>query len=157
MEGARQVVALARHRHMIFLHGLQQGGLGARAGAVDLVGHEQLREDRTAHETEGAAPALALLHDFRAQNVGRHQIRRELHAAGVKAQHHAQRIHQLGLGQARHAHQQPVAARHEGDHDLLDHLLLPEDNPADGLAGARHALQRKLGRLGDGVFQRCGV
>ena len=39
MEGPRQVVALARDGDMIFLHRLQQRGLGARAGAVDFVGH----------------------------------------------------------------------------------------------------------------------
>ena len=41
MEQARQVVARARHGDMLFLHRLQQRRLGARAGAVDFVRHQQ--------------------------------------------------------------------------------------------------------------------
>ena len=41
MERTRQIVTLARHRHMPLLHRLQQRGLRARAGAVDFVRHQQ--------------------------------------------------------------------------------------------------------------------
>ena len=40
MEQARQVVARARDRHMLFLHRLQQRRLGARGRAIDFVGHQ---------------------------------------------------------------------------------------------------------------------
>ena len=55
VEGARQGVVGAADGDPAFLHGLQQGGLGAWAGAVDLVGHQQLAEDRAGDEAEGAA------------------------------------------------------------------------------------------------------
>ncbi|MEI9887364.1 MAG: hypothetical protein WDN08_12835 [Rhizomicrobium sp.] len=42
MERLGQVVALSRHRDVALLHRLQQRRLGARAGAVDLVGHQKL-------------------------------------------------------------------------------------------------------------------
>ncbi len=51
-----------------------RGRLRARAGAVDLVGHQQLREDRALHETERAAALGILVEDFGAEDVGRHQI-----------------------------------------------------------------------------------
>src|SRR3546814_6113887 len=61
MEGRRQHVRLARHRDAALLHRLQQSRLGARAGAVDLVGHQELAEHRTGNAAKGAAAALALL------------------------------------------------------------------------------------------------
>ena len=55
MERRRQVVAHAGDGDVMLLHRLQQRRLGARAGAVDLVGHQELGEDRAGHEAEGAA------------------------------------------------------------------------------------------------------
>ena len=40
MERRRQRVALAGDGDFVLLHGLEQGRLGARAGPVDLVGHQ---------------------------------------------------------------------------------------------------------------------
>ena len=82
VEGRRQVVALAGDGDVLLLHRLQQRRLGARAGAVDFVGHQQLGEHRALDEAEGAAAAVALLQHFRAQDVGRHQVGRELDALG---------------------------------------------------------------------------
>src|SRR3546814_7891166 len=59
------------HGDAALLHGLQQGRLRARAGAVDLVGHQELAEHRTGNEAEGAAADLVLLQDLRPQDVGR--------------------------------------------------------------------------------------
>ena len=52
---AGQIVAGAGDGDVILLHRLQQRRLGARAGAVDLVGHQQLREDRAGNEAEASA------------------------------------------------------------------------------------------------------
>ena len=156
MERARQIVALASHRHVIFLHGLQQRRLRARAGAVDLVRHQQLREDRPAHKAERAAPVGGLLHDFRAQNVGGHQIGRELHAPRIEPQHRPQRLDELGFGQTRHADQQAMAARQQRDERLLHHLLLAEDDLAHGGARGGDLLQRALSLL-CGVFRKLRI
>ena len=37
-------------------------------------------------------------------------------------------LHQLGLGQAGHADQQAMAARHQGHQGLLDHIVLAENH-----------------------------
>ena len=50
--------------------------------------------------------ALILIQNFRAQNIRRHQVRRELHAAPIQTQHPRRRFHQSRLRQARRAHQQ---------------------------------------------------
>ncbi len=46
VERLRQIMPRAGNGDVLLLHGLQQRRLGARAGAVDLVGHQELREHR---------------------------------------------------------------------------------------------------------------
>ena len=145
VEGARHVVTVAGDRDVVLLHRLQQRRLGARARAVDLVGHQQLPEDRARDEAEAALAAGALLQHFAAQDVGRHEVGGELDAAGVESEHDAHGLDQLGLGEAGKADQQRVPAAQHGDERLLDHRLLPEDHIADrGLGG---------GDLGAGRFR----
>ena len=103
-------------------------------GAVDLVGHQQLREDRAGDEAEGALAEFVLLHHLGAENVGRHQVGRELDAAGIEAEHDAQRLDQLGLGEAGHADQQRMAAGQQRHQRAFDDAFLAEDDPADAVA-----------------------
>ena len=77
-------MASAGHGNVLLLHRLQQGGLGARAGAVDLVGHQKLREHRTRDEAERAPAGTALVEHLGAQNIGGHQVGRELDALGIE-------------------------------------------------------------------------
>ena len=149
MEGGGQVVALAGDGDMVLLHRLQQRRLGARAGAVDLVRHQQLREDRALDEAEMALAVGALVENLGAEDVGRHQVRRELDAPRAEAEHRAHGLDQLGLGEAGHADEQAVAAGEQGDQREVDDLLLAEDDLAD--LGARRAdgAERGLGRLDD--------
>ena len=156
MEGRRQVVALAGDRDVVLLHGLQQRRLGLGAGAVDLVGHQQLGEDRALDEAEAApAAAGAVLQHLRADDVGGHQVGRELDALGIEPQHLAQRLHQQRLGEARHADQQRVAARQDGDERALDHLLLAEDDRRGGFLDALDALAGRFDATDDGVVGLC--
>ncbi len=110
VEWARQRMLDAADRHPVFLHRLQQGGLGAWAGAVDLVGHQQLAEHRPRHEAEAAPPVGCLIQDFAAQDIGRHQVRGELHPLALQAEDGAERLHQPALAKPRHTNQQQVAA-----------------------------------------------
>ena len=153
VERRRQVVALAGDGDVLLLHRLQQRRLGARAGAVDFVGHQQLGEDRALDEAEGAAAAVALLQHFGAQDVGRHQVGRELDALASMPEHDAQGLDQLGLGEAGHADQQQVTAGQQRNQRLIDDLLLAINDLADG--GARlpqlAAQPLDIGQGGEGV------
>ena len=100
VEGARHVVAVAGDGDVVLLHRLQQRRLGARARAVDLVGHQQLAEDRPGDEAEAALAAGALLQHLAADDVGRHQVGGELDAARVEPEHDPHGLDQLGLGEA---------------------------------------------------------
>ncbi len=105
VERARQIVADAGNGDVILLHRLEQSGLGARAGAVDLVGHEKLGEDRAGNEAEAAGAVGRLVHHLRTGNVRWHQVRGELDAALGEPKDDAQRFDQLGLGETGNADQ----------------------------------------------------
>ena len=132
---------------MIFLHRLQQRRLRARAGAVDLVRHQQLREHRAFDKTERAAADRPLFQHFRAENIGGHQVGRELHAARIKPEHNAQCLDQLGFREAGHADEQAMAASQHSHQRLLDNQFLPENDRANRRFGRRHLGQRGFGAL----------
>ncbi len=64
-------MADAVDRHLIFLHALQQRGLGARRHAVDFIHQQQVGEHRSGME---AVSAGCHVEDVGAQNVSRHQV-----------------------------------------------------------------------------------
>ena len=75
-----------------------------------------------------------LVHRFRAHDIRRHQIGRELDAVERQIQRVGNGLNQQGFGQAGHAHQQAVALRkHSGKHQP-HYLVLPHDDLADFLA-----------------------
>ncbi len=82
---------------------------------------------------------MILLEDVGAGDVGGHQVGGELDAVELEVEHLGQRRDQRGLRQPGHAHQQAVAAREEGDEQVVDELLLAVDPLSDlrhdGLAG----------------------
>ena len=121
--------------------------------AVDFVGHQQLGEDRALDEAEGAAAGIAFLHHLGAQDVGRHQVGGELDALGFHAQHDAQSLDQLGLGEAGDADQQQVAARQERNQGLIDDILLAINDLADrGARGPELGAQAfDVGQGGEGI------
>ena len=89
-------------------------------------------------------PARRLVQHLRAQDVGRHQVGGELDALVDQAQDGAERLDQAGLGQARHADQEHVAAGQDGDQRLVDDPLLAEDDPADLAPDLVQPLDRPL-------------
>ena len=137
-------MAHAGDRDVLLLHGLQQGRLGARAGAVDFVGHQQLAEDRALHEAELPAALVGLFEDFGADDVGGHQVGGELDAALVKAENTAERGRKLGLGKTGRADQQGMATRQNGGERELDHFLLAENDLANGFPDLYQAFARPL-------------
>ena len=63
---------LAADRHLALLHHLEQGALDLGRRAVDLVGEQQVREDRA---ERGAELAGLLVVDPRPDEVGRDEVR----------------------------------------------------------------------------------
>jgi len=130
-----QRVLRAAGSNRVLLHRFEQRGLRLRRGAVDLVGEDHLPEQRPALKLETAPPGRRVFgDDVRADNVGRHQVRRELDAREFETQRFGQRADEQGLAEAGHAFEQRVSASEEACEHALDDLLLPDDHLADFVA-----------------------
>ena len=136
-EGAGQLARGVVHRDLALLHGFQQGALRARAGAVDLVGQQHLREHRAGVEDEGLAAALEHAH---AHEVAGHEVGRELHAGEAQAERYRQRLRQRGLAHPGHILDQQVPASHQAGHAVLDPVTLAHDDGVDLVDQAGKAL-----------------
>ena len=108
--------------HLLLLHRLEQGRLGLRRGAVDLVSEHEVREDGSRAERQLAA---ALVEDPRTRHVGRHEVGRELDAGGLEAEDPGEGAHDEGLREPGHVLEQHVAAGQDADQDELMASRLP--------------------------------
>ena len=123
-----EVVADAGDGDLVFLHRLEQRRLRLRRRAVDLVGEDDVGEDRPADEPDDALAGRAVLLDhFRAEDVGRHQVGRELDAVEPQVDGLGELLDEQRLGQPGNAAQQAVPAGEKRDQDLADDPLLADD------------------------------
>ena len=156
-ERLRQRVGLARDRHLALLHDLQQRALHLGGRAVDLVGEQEVAEDRTELGVE--APGVRPV-DARADEVGRHQVRRELDAPELPAEHVGERLDGQRLRQPGDALEQHVAAGEQRDEQALEHRVLADDHALELVQGVLEPGARVLDDLGPvfGIHQissRC--
>ena len=114
-----------------------------------------MAEDGTALELEVLPSVGVLDDDVGADDVSRHQVRRELDPRERQIQALRQRPDEEGLAEARHALEQHVAAGKQADQHVRDDLVVPHDDLADlGAQGpergdeVRHAPFLGLDRLG---------
>ena len=115
---------------MVFLHRLEERRLRLRRRPVDLVGQDDLREDRPLHEAQAAMPAVLVEH-LRAGDIGRHQVRGELDPLEGEVEDLRERLDQQRLGQSGHAGDQAVSAGEERHQHLVDDRVLADDDFAD--------------------------
>ena len=141
----------ARGRDVILLHGLQQGRLGLRWRAVDLVRKNHLREDRSGDEAQHAMARL-FVEDLRTRDVRRHQVGRELDALEGQVQNLRDGLDEQRLGKTRHACNQTVTAGEQRHQDLIDHVVLADDDLPDLREDSRAARGDAIGDLGDVRF-----
>ena len=130
-EGQFELVGPLPDRHALLLHRLEQGRLGLGRCAIDLVGQDDVGEDRPLLELEELLALRAFLDDVGADDVGRHQIGRELHPRELQVQHVTQRVHELRLTEPGNPFQQDVAVREQAGEDAPDDLLIADDALAD--------------------------
>ena len=62
------------------LHRFEKRGLGLGGGAIDFIGQYQVGENRARLEFQSLAAAVVGLDDHAADDIGRHQVRRELNS-----------------------------------------------------------------------------
>src|SRR5581483_2239719 len=116
----------------VLLHRLEQRRLSLRRRPVDLVGEENIGEDRSLHELERApAGRRILLKNIGAGDIRRHQVRRELDAIEVEIENLRERADEQRLREAGDADEQAVAAREKRGQHLFDDFVLSDDHLAD--------------------------
>ena len=129
--GAGERPGFAVDGDLLFLHGLQQGRLGAGRGAVELVDQDQMREDGTGTEF----PCVGVRCEYRhACHVGGQEIGVPLDAGQLGPERYGQRPGQHGLADAGDVFDEQMAAA-QGGHR----------GGGERLAGA----QQDLGQVGD--------
>ncbi len=114
----------------MLLHRLQQRGLGLGRRAVDFIRQQDVGEDGAGQELEGL---VAGLEDVRPDEVGGHQIGRELDALETQVERRGQRAGEERLGEAGYAFEDDMAARQQRDEGVFDHRLLADDDLLDFL------------------------
>ena len=133
---------LVADRDLALLHDLEQRALDLRRCAVDLVGQQQVREDRP---ERGVELAGLLVVDAGADEVGGDEVRCELDALELAADRLGERFDGHRLGKARHAFHEDVAPRQQGDDQPLQEVILADDHLLDLVEHALHRV-RLLGR-----------
>ena len=83
-------------------------------------------ENRAKLEVKFQLP-ITLAEDFRAENIARHEVGRELDAAEVEAQRLRDGADEQGLRQAGHADEQTVSLAEQAEDERVDDGLLPDD------------------------------
>ena len=128
---------------LTFLHGLEQGRLSSGRGPVELVGHQQVGEDRSRTEdglTRGP------IEDHGAGDVGRQKVGGELHPAEGQTECLGQCLGQGGLAQSRQILNQQVAlGQQAADRQLHGLFIRIEHGP------------HRLDQLGKELTQHLGV
>ena len=124
-ERALDDVRRAADRDRLLLHDLEQRRLHLRGRAVDLVGEQEVREDRAELGVERARVRAV---DARADEVGGHEVGRELDALEGAAEHARGSADRERLGEAGDALDQQVAAGEQAHEHPLEHLVLPGDH-----------------------------
>jgi hypothetical protein len=97
-ERFRQRMRDAIERYVLFLHRLEQRALRLWRGAIDLVGEDELRKERSGVEDEAL---LVAIEDRVAEDVRGQQIARELDAAEIEAEGTRQRVGKRRLADPR--------------------------------------------------------
>ena len=138
-ERRRHLMGVVTDRDLTLLHHLEQRALHLGGRAVDLVREQEVAE----HRAElGVEAARVRPEDPRADEVGGHEVGRELQALERAAEHVGDGLDGQRLGQTGNALEQHVPTGQERHEHALEHRLLADDHPLDLEEGR---LQRVMG------------
>ncbi len=133
-EGSGERVREAADGDDSFLHGFEECGLGLGGCTVHFIGEYELGEDGAGLETELAGAAIGSV-DFvdngGADDVGGHEVGRELDAAEGERHGGGEAADQERFADAGDALEEKMAANHDGNEGRFDGGVLADDGFAD--------------------------
>ncbi len=115
-------------RHLPLLHHLEQRRLHLRGRTVDLVGEQEVAEDRP---ELGLELVLVGPEDPRPDEIARDQIGRELDPRERAAEHRGRRLDRQRLREPRHTLDQQMAARQQTDEQTAPACSPAPRSPAE--------------------------
>ena len=115
----------AVHGNLMLLHALQQCGLGAWCGTVDLVRQQNLGEHSTLPKDKAL---LRRIKNADSHQIGRHQIRRKLDAPECRLHGLRQCPCQRGLSRSGNVVKKHVPAAEQRCKQLVHHILLAQNH-----------------------------
>ena len=115
----------------VLLHRLEQGRLGFGRGAIDFVGEKQVRKDRPFLKLKFAATGRRFHDQIRAEDVGGHEIGRELDAIEGEIKDLGKGANQQRFSKARHPFEENVTAGKQCSEGAFDDGILADDDLAD--------------------------
>jgi hypothetical protein len=136
-EGIGERMILTADGDFSLLHGLEHGSLGLGRRPVDLVGEDNVGEDRTWEEFELALVGGGIrIDDLGPGDVRGHEIRGELDPFEGEVERLGEAGDQEGFRQAGDTDKQRVAAGEDRNQHLFDDVILSDDDFPEFLADA---------------------
>jgi hypothetical protein len=123
--------------HLPLLHHFEQRALHLGRRPVDFIRQQEVGKDRA---ERGVEFARLLVVDAGADQSGGNQVGCELDALKLAANRFGQGLDRHGLGQTRHAFDQDVPARQQGDDQSFQQKVLSDDDLLDFVQDAFHRL-----------------
>ncbi len=115
-KGFRKMVLRPTGGDLMLLHRFEKRGLGLGRGTVDFVRKNGVGEDGAFDESQGPlAGELVFFNDFRARDIGGHQVGRELDAVEGERKRFGERRDEKRFGQAGNADEKAVSATKESN------------------------------------------
>ena len=134
-EWFNELVRFTPDGDLMFGHRFEKRCLRFGRRSVDFVRENEIGEHRASLKLKLAIARLLIgLDQFRAENVGRHHVGRELNPGELEIKTFRQCTDEKGLRQPRNADYERVAVAQQGDEQLLDDFVLPDNHPPDLLA-----------------------
>src|SRR5258708_10427510 len=121
--------SLAVHGDLRLVHGFEKRGLRARGGAVDFVGKNHVRKNRSGAKFKFARLRIV---DADAEDIAGQQVRCELDALEAAVEGFCERLRESGLANAGNVFDEQVAAREQGDQRELNSIFLAIDGARNG-------------------------
>ena len=136
-EWARHRIGGSADRDVPLGHHLEERRLHLCRCTVNFVGEEEVRDNRA---ELGVELLTALAVDARSEQIGWHEVWRELNAGEAAADDLRERLDRERLGHTGDTLEEDVPASEQSDEDALDELILADDHTLDLIDRTFHEL-----------------
>jgi hypothetical protein len=141
-KGIGQVLRFAIDGDLPLIHGLEEGGLRARRGPIDLIGEKEIGKHWAGYEVEAA---VALMIEIVAEDVGREEVGSELEALETATHRSGEGMGQRGFSNARRPGEEGMPTGQEGSEEKIGRVIRAKDGGEEMIAnGGKRGMGHSL-------------